>query len=64
MNFCHAYGQPATTKQAHAVLHAALDAGITMFDTAALYGFGARESLVGPVLKFHRSHVAPMRAIA
>lgn len=57
MNFCHAYGSPVSTEQSHAVLHAALDAGVTMFDTAALYGFGASESLVGPVLKPHRSRI-------
>lgn len=57
MNFCHAYGQPATTEQAHAVLHAALNDGVTLFDTAALYGFGASESLVGPVLKPHRNRI-------
>ena len=28
-----------------------------MFDTAALYGFGASESLVGPVLKPHRQRI-------
>ena len=27
MNFCHAYGNPVSTEQSHAVLHAALDAG-------------------------------------
>ena len=57
MNFCHAYGNPVSTEQSHAVLHAALDAGVTLFDTAALYGFGASESLIGPVLKPHRNHI-------
>ena len=57
MNFCHAYGSPVSTEQSHAVLHAAIDAGVTLFDTAALYGFGASESLIGPVLKPHRSHI-------
>ena len=57
MNFCHAYGSPVSTEQSHAVLHAALDAGVTLFDTAALYGFGASESLIGPVLKPHRNHI-------
>ena len=28
MNFCHAYGNPVSTEQAHAVLHAALEAGV------------------------------------
>ena len=57
MNFCHAYGSPVSTEQSHSVLHAALDAGVTMFDTAALYGFGASESLVGPVLQPHRDRI-------
>jgi aryl-alcohol dehydrogenase-like predicted oxidoreductase len=37
------------------VLLAALDAGVTLFDTATLYGFGANETLVGRVMKPHRS---------
>lgn len=57
MNLSHAYGHPATAAQAQSLLHAALDAGVTLFDTAALYGFGANESLVGPVLKPHRSRI-------
>jgi aryl-alcohol dehydrogenase-like predicted oxidoreductase len=31
---------------------------VTLFDTAALYGFGANESLVGRVLKPHRQRIA------
>ncbi|WP_120967650.1 aldo/keto reductase [Comamonas sp. lk] len=57
MNFSHAYGASPSVEQSHAVLHAALDAGVTLFDTAALYGFGANESLIGPVLKPHRNHI-------
>lgn len=57
MSFSHAYGAPSTPEQAKAVLHAALDVGVTMFDTAALYGFGTNESLVGPVLAPHRSRI-------
>ncbi len=55
MNICHAYGQPVSEQQAERVLLAALDAGITHFDTAALYGFGASETLVGKFLSQHRS---------
>ena len=55
MNLSHAYGAPPTAEQAERVLLAALDAGATMFDTAALYGFGANETLVGRVLRPHRS---------
>jgi len=54
MNICHAYGAPVTHAQAEAVLLGALDAGVTHFDTAALYGFGASEKLVGEILAPHR----------
>ncbi len=54
MNLSHAYGVPPSPEQGANLLLAALDAGVTMFDTAALYGFGANETLVGNVLKPHR----------
>jgi aryl-alcohol dehydrogenase-like predicted oxidoreductase len=50
MNLSHAYGTPPPEDEAAALLREALDLGITLFDTAALYGFGANESLVGRVL--------------
>jgi aryl-alcohol dehydrogenase-like predicted oxidoreductase len=55
MNLSHAYGTPPPAEQGERVLLAALDAGVTLFDTAALYGFGANETLVGKVLSRHRS---------
>jgi len=55
MNICHAYGAPVSEQQAERVLLAALDAGVTHFDTAALYGFGTSETLVGKVLSKHRA---------
>ena len=55
MNLSHAYGTPPSAEQGERVLLAALDAGVTLFDTAALYGFGANETLVGQVLSKHRS---------
>ena len=54
MNLSHAYGPPAPRAKAERLLLAALDAGITHFDTAALYGFGANETLIGQVLSPHR----------
>ncbi|MDC7690829.1 aldo/keto reductase [Vogesella indigofera] len=57
MNLSHAYGVPPAPEQAEALLLAALDAGITLFDTAALYGFGANEELVGRVLAPHRNRI-------
>ena len=55
MNLSHAYGAPPPVEQAEAVLNRALDLGYTFFDTAALYGFGANEELVGRTLKERRS---------
>jgi len=57
MNLSHAYGTPPPRDAAVALLHSALDAGITLFDTAALYGFGANEELVGEVLAPHRKRI-------
>jgi len=57
MNLSHAYGVPPSAEQGERVLRAALDAGVTHFDTAALYGFGANETLLGRVLKPHRRNL-------
>jgi len=54
MNLSHAYGVPPSPEDAKALLLRALDLGVDLFDTAALYGFGANETLVGQVLKPHR----------
>jgi aryl-alcohol dehydrogenase-like predicted oxidoreductase len=56
MNLSHAYGTPPSAQAAERVLLEALERGVTLFDTAALYGFGANERLVGRVLG-HRSNV-------
>ncbi len=55
MNLSHAYGTPPSPEQGRALLLRALDLGVTHFDTAALYGFGANETLVGQVVAEHRS---------
>ncbi len=55
MNLSHAYGAPPAADVAERLLLSALDAGVTLFDTAALYGMGSNELLVGRVLKSHRS---------
>jgi aryl-alcohol dehydrogenase-like predicted oxidoreductase len=57
MNLSHAYGVPPEKKQGEAVLKKALDLGITHFDSAALYGFGRNEQLVGPYLKPYRDEI-------
>lgn len=57
MSLSYAYGVPPAPEHSERVLLAALDAGITHFDTAALYGYGVNEELVGRVLKPHRSEI-------
>jgi aryl-alcohol dehydrogenase-like predicted oxidoreductase len=57
MNLSHAYGAPPAPEVGEALIHRALDLGVTMFDTAALYGFGTNELLVGRALKAHRHEI-------
>ncbi|MBZ0143097.1 MAG: aldo/keto reductase [Rhodocyclaceae bacterium] len=57
MNLSHAYGTPPSEEAAAALLLRALERGITHFDTAALYGFGRNETLLGKVLKPHRQQI-------
>ncbi len=57
MNLSHAYGVPPSIEQGKAVLERALDLGVTHFDSAALYGFGRNEELVGPFLKPYRDDI-------
>jgi aryl-alcohol dehydrogenase-like predicted oxidoreductase len=57
MNLSHAYGAPPPTAEGEALLLEALDRGVMLFDTAALYGFGANEALVGRVLRPQRSRI-------
>jgi aryl-alcohol dehydrogenase-like predicted oxidoreductase len=55
MNISHAYGTPISESEAERLLLAALDAGVTHFDNAALYGFGTSETLLGKYLSKHRA---------
>jgi aryl-alcohol dehydrogenase-like predicted oxidoreductase len=54
MNLSHAYGAPPDADMGARLLNAALDLGYTHLDTAALYGFGANETLLGNTLKSRR----------
>lgn len=47
MNLSHAYATPPEHEYSTRLLNQALDAGYNMLDTAALYGFGNNESLLG-----------------
>jgi len=57
MNLSHAYGTPPEQEYSIALLHRAIDEGYRLFDTAALYGFGANETLVGKALQGRRDQV-------
>lgn len=57
MNLSHAYGVPPPPEVAAALLQRAIELGVAHFDTAALYGFGANETLVGRVLSAHRHEI-------
>ncbi|MDB5716962.1 MAG: aldo/keto reductase [Sphingomonas bacterium] len=54
MSLSHAYGAPPPAAEAARLLHRALDLGYDFLDTAALYGFGANETLLGETLKARR----------
>lgn len=57
MNLSHAYGVPPSPQDGIALVHRAFDLGVDHFDTAALYGFGRNEELVGEALSPIRSQI-------
>ncbi|MDN5892709.1 MAG: aldo/keto reductase [Nocardioides sp.] len=54
---CNAFGSRIDAEQTQAVVDAALDHGITLFDTADSYGDGASEELLGRALGSRREDV-------
>ncbi|MGW7530465.1 aldo/keto reductase [Streptomyces sp. NPDC054783] len=56
MGMSEFYG-PTDHAEALATLDMALDAGVTVFDTADVYGFGANEELISPFVRAHRDRV-------
>jgi aryl-alcohol dehydrogenase-like predicted oxidoreductase len=57
MNLSHAYATPPPPAQASALLRRAIELGVTHFDTAALYGFGSNETLLGASLAPYRRNI-------
>jgi aryl-alcohol dehydrogenase-like predicted oxidoreductase len=57
MSLSHAYGAPPPPDEGERLVRYALDLGVTHFDTAGLYGFGANEELVGRALKSQRKEI-------
>jgi aryl-alcohol dehydrogenase-like predicted oxidoreductase len=54
MNLNHAYGTPPSEADAIKLLNRALDLGVTMLDTAALYGGGNNERLLAKAVMHRR----------
>jgi len=60
MGLTHAYGEPMLgerEKDAIDVIHRAIDLGVTLFDTAEIYGPLTNEALLGKALKGKRDQV-------
>jgi len=57
MNLSHAYGHPPDRQEGVRLLHHAFDLGVRHFDSAALYGFGSNEKLVGEALEDRRAGI-------
>ncbi|KJS62508.1 aldo/keto reductase [Streptomyces rubellomurinus] len=56
MGMSEFYG-PTDTDEALATLGAALETGVTLFDTADMYGFGRNEEFIGPFVRANRDKV-------
>ena len=54
---CNNFGRECDFESSNLVVQAALDAGITLFDTANVYGRGLSEEFLGRALGGRRSDV-------
>ncbi len=57
MGMSHGYGPPGDAREMISVIRAAIERGVTFFDTAEMYGPFINEELVGEALAPFRSHV-------
>lgn len=57
MGMSHGYGVPGDRQTMISLLHAAVDRGVTLFDTAEIYGPFTNEELVGEALAPYRDRV-------
>jgi len=57
MGMSFGYGSPKDTSEMISLLHAAVDRGVTFFDTAEVYGPYLNEELLGEALAPHRDKV-------
>ncbi|MHC0432896.1 aldo/keto reductase [Streptomyces sp. O3] len=56
MGMSFAYG-PTDADAARATLERALELGVTLYDTADMYGFGENETFIAPFVRAHREDV-------
>jgi aryl-alcohol dehydrogenase-like predicted oxidoreductase len=57
MGISQSYGRPSSREDGIAIIRAAVDSGVTFFDTAEVYGPYANEDLVGEALEPARNQV-------
>src|SRR6185295_4740416 len=57
MGLNYAYSHTLDKKEAIVLIQAAVDRGVTLFDTAEMYGPYTNEEIVGEALKPHRDKV-------
>src|SRR6516165_2883460 len=58
MGISQSYGRPSSREDGIAIIRAAVDSGVTFFDTAEVYGPYVNEDLVGEALEPVRDRVA------
>lgn len=51
------YGRPYAEQEARAIVRRALELGVTLFDTAEVYGFGRSERILGQAIRDNRDEV-------
>ena len=54
---CNQFGRRVDLAQSARIVHAAIEAGVTLFDTADVYGAGESERCLGAALRGHRDQV-------
>lgn len=57
MGMSFAYGPTTDEAEARATLERALELGVTLFDTADMYGMGENEKFIAPFVRAHREQV-------
>jgi aryl-alcohol dehydrogenase-like predicted oxidoreductase len=51
------YGRPYAEREARAIVRRAIELGVTLFDTAEIYGFGRSERILGQAIGGHRDEI-------